>query len=116
MSVIFHGMDFPTSCISCKFRDVECGGECILMPNNGFATYGEQFDACPFNKVAHVFQTIVIANHGRLVDADKLDGAMANESEGYGGSVYSCGISDGIALSRECLEHAETVVPAEKIS
>ena len=44
----------------------------------------------------------------RLIDADALDEAIVKESEGYKGSVYSCGISDGLALARECVEEAQT--------
>ena len=45
----------------------------------------------------------------RLIDADTLDEAIAKESDGYQGSVYSCGISDGLMLSRQCIEDAPTI-------
>ena len=58
----------------------------------------------------------------RLIDADALDEAIVKESDGYQGSVYSCGISDGLMLSRQCMisvpatfvRDAPTIIPASE--
>ena len=50
--------------------------------------------------------------HGRLIDADALDAVFEKEIESFGYDVYGCGITDGLALARSCIETAPTIIPA----
>jgi hypothetical protein len=52
--------------------------------------------------------------HGRLIDADALDVVLENEAESFGYDVYSCGITDALALARSCIETAPTIIPASE--
>jgi len=50
----------------------------------------------------------------RLIDADALDAVLEKEIESLGFDVYACGIADGLALARSCIETAPTIIPASE--
>lgn len=68
MSVIYILTEIPKSCISCEWRDAEAGGCCELIGFNDYKTYEEQYNHCPFGKVARRYRVISVPPNGRLIE------------------------------------------------
>lgn len=112
MSVLIKDRHIPASCEEClfllktiSFPDYNC--MCRLgadIPSPWPMRYLQRSDNCPL---------VEVPAHGRLGDMDKLDAVLQNEAEPFGFAVYECGITDGLALARSCVETAPTIIPAE---
>jgi len=94
MSIYIKGMEIPTSCTVCCFRDnIWCraypGRSVIEAKENG-----KMDDDCPL---------VLVPPHGRLIDADKPKPYMLNEHYRYR-RVYDA----------DEIENAPTIIPADK--
>lgn len=58
--VYFAGLEMPTSCMGCGFRDAEYEGDCCLMPQADFEDYDAQFSVCPIKEIAHYYPPTIV--------------------------------------------------------
>lgn len=58
--VYFDGLQIPTACVGCNFRDAEYGGCCELMPHTDYKDYESQFSDCPFKDISHRFPPTIV--------------------------------------------------------
>lgn len=120
MSILIKGMEMPKSCHDCRF----CGWsnfwqayDCHMTKNHALLLFnGEKtnIDSKTRNGRADNCPLVPVPPHGRLGDLDALDVVLQNEAKPFGYAVYECGITDGLALARECVETAPTVIQAEE--
>ena len=97
MSVYIRGMEMPKSCGYCPIRHLGGDGdECFLGAK--ITEYQTRPEDCPL---------IPVPDHGRLIDADALE-----YEEAYLNGHYELG--DFEIVTREDIESAPTITPAEK--
>lgn len=96
MSECVVRMKKPKSCDDCDIA--QRIGNVIYCP---FLGWYADYDKCP------VFLQLP-EGHGRLVDVTKIDFVMFTNED----STFRCGWNNGV---RSVMQHAETIVPAERI-
>ena len=97
MSVLIHGMEMPTSCMTCLFQNPYMGGWCSLLNDNSNA-YSRRRD-CPL---------IPVPKHGRLIDAD----ALADSFEPS--DFWNSDAEDNCFAAVRIVHSAPTIIPAEE--
>ena len=114
MSILINGMEMPSNCMECEWRDAEACGECELMIDNPFRSFSDQYAHCPFQMIAKRHPLVLVPEHGRLIDADVLRQRMYHEAfetdsdmQKWGG----CWIR--YKMFENVLESAPTIIPAE---
>ena len=110
MSILIRGMEMPTTCCNCKFREPFIGFvHCHLAEMD--MEY-EESDNCRHPNCP----LVELPPHGRLGDLDALYAEISNGNKAYNGIEGYDGKYPNIANVDDCLDaikYAETVIEAE---
>lgn len=105
MSIYIKGMEMPKHCWQFKFHDDM--DECIIIGENCVEVWGDykRLENCPL---------VPVPEHGRLIDADALNEAMARMVPWAITDPTVNAFLDGLSAAYEVIQSAPTIIPAEE--
>lgn len=105
MSILIRGMEMPKCCGICSYNKSSCYCGITKSEIDRDYEYAERLADCPL---------VNVPPHGRLIDADALNEAMARMVPWAIADPTANAFLDGLSAAYEVIQSAPTIIPAEE--
>lgn len=100
---VYINMEMPENCALCPMWDA---GNCLTASEAIICEYNKRPQDCPL---------VPVREHGRLIDADALNEAMARMVPWAIDDPTANAFLDGLSAAYEAIQAAPTVIEAEEV-